>query len=513
MALPTLDLTRDLRELATLAASEEPLDDLFRRSLEWLERLAPYDLATICHLEGAMLVVRAAGGRLATPRIRGHALALGDVPKVRDALELRRALAFLDPGPEKGERDLFTDVLELPPGHSCMLVPLCTAASCYGVLTLDREHSERYPPPVVDIVEVYVRMLALALESAERRAALERLRRQDEERARLLERDLGGATDGVLEDSGSPAVRDLARRARQVAATDTPVLIFGETGTGKEHLARAIHRWSPRSERPFVALNCAAIPPGLVESELFGHVRGAFTGATRDRPGRFQVANGGTILLDELGELPLDAQAKLLRVLAGGTFEPVGGDRTVKVDVRIVAATNLDLERAIAERRFREDLYYRLQIFPLRLPPLRERLEDLPRLAASLLSDQARRTGRGGRRVTADGLARLARYRWPGNIRELANVLERATILAPRREIGPEFLDVPTGAAGEAPRAPSAGASLALVEVERDHIRRVLALSKGKIYGPGGAAEALGLKPSTLQSRMKKLGIERVAKA
>lgn len=219
--------------------------------------------------------------------------------------------------------------------------------------------------------------------------------------------------------------------------------------------------------------------------------------------------------------LPLDAQAKLLRVLEGGTFEPVGGDRTVKVDVRIIAATNLDLERAIAERRFREDLYYRLQIFPLRLPPLRERLADLPRLCEVLLAERARVRGpasagtrsmaRVGRRVTGAGLAKLARYRWPGNIRELANVLERATILAPGREIGPAFLDVPPENAPDADRDGDAGAAaLPLVEVERRHIRRVLGLTGGRIYGRGGAAEILGLKPSMLQSRMKKLGIARV---
>ncbi len=204
-------------------------------------------------------------------------------------------------------------------------------------------------------------------------------------------------------------MRDLARRARQVAETDTPVLLLGETGTGKERLARAIHRWSSRADHPFVTINCAAIPAGLLESELFGHVKGAFTGATRDRAGRFQMAHGGTLLLDEVGELPVELQAKLLRALQEKTFEPVGSDRTVRADVRILAATHVDLQQAIAQRRFREDLYYRLSVFPLRLPPLRERLEDLPQLCAFLLGEQARRTGRRGMRVTPEGLARLAR--------------------------------------------------------------------------------------------------------
>jgi transcriptional regulator with GAF, ATPase, and Fis domain len=311
-------------------------------------------------------------------------------------------------------------------------------------------------------------------------------------------------------------MRDLARRARQVAETDTPVLLLGETGTGKERLARALHRWSSRGDAPFVTINCAAIPAGLLESELFGHVKGAFTGATRDRAGRFQMANGGTLLLDEVGELPVELQAKLLRALQEKTFEPVGSDRTVRADVRLLAATHVDLQQAISQRRFREDLYYRLSVFPLRLPPLRERLEDLPQLCAFLLEEQSRRTGRRGMRVTPEGLERLASYGWPGNLRELANVLERATILSRGLELGPDAFDLPTREKAP-PASESAPAEKreksekvpTLAAVQREHILRVLSLTKGRIYGPGGAAQLLGLKPSTLQSRMKKLGIAR----
>jgi transcriptional regulator with GAF, ATPase, and Fis domain len=318
----------------------------------------------------------------------------------------------------------------------------------------------------------------------------------------------------VLETSRGPAVRELAMRARQVAETETPVLVLGETGTGKERLARAVHRWSARAEGPFVTLNCAAIPAGLLESELFGHVKGAFTGATRDRAGRFQMAQGGTLFLDEVGELPVELQAKLLRALQEKTFEPVGSDRTVRADVRILAATHVDLRQAISQRRFREDLYYRLSVFPLRLPPLRERLEDLPQLCAFLLEELARRTGRRGMSVTAEGIARLAAYDWPGNIRELANALERATILSRKPELGAEAFDLPlrapeTKAAAEPPSLVE-GAVPTLEEVQRQHILRVLTLTQGRIYGPGGAAALLGLKPSTLQSRMKKLGIARL---
>ncbi len=529
---PPLDLTQDLRELVRLTAKEDTVSDVLRRGLDWLARIAPYDLATVFVLEGAELVVQAARGRLADDRLKGHAIPLAEFPTVREALESRRARAFTEHDHKHGDGDPFDEVLDLPPGHACMVVPLCAGDQALGVLTLDRAVCEAYPQPVVELVEVYGQLLALALRNLTQRAALERLHEQDHARAKLLESELAGGERVVLEGSRNAEVRKLAARARQVAQTDTPVLILGETGTGKERLARAIHEWSGRAEHPFITLNCAAIPAGLLESELFGHVKGAFTGATANRPGRFQMANGGTLLLDEVGELPMELQAKLLRVLQEGAFEPVGSDRMVKVDVRILAATHVDLERAIRERKFREDLYYRLNVFPLRLPALRERPEDLPALCEVLLAQQARRTGRTGVRVTKEAMLLLQRYAWPGNIRELANVLERATILSggSGRSLGPDLLDLPErGARNEvvdsepvhtpalpagvsAPRAALAhGRVRTLDEVQRDHILEVLGLTGGRIYGKGGAAELLGLKPSTLQSRMEKLGLPRAS--
>jgi transcriptional regulator with GAF, ATPase, and Fis domain len=508
-------LGREARDLIELASTEQSVSELLRRGLDWLTRIARFDLATLFLLKDAKLVAVAARGPLANAQVRGMVLELSRLPQVRQALETRRARAFTEEE-HTAEGDPFDGVLDLPPGHSCMVVPLCSGERCYGVLTLDRSECETYPRSVVELVEVYGQLLATALQSAEQRATFEQLHRQDHEHARLLESQLGGDSEGILETSLSPAMRELARRARQVAETDTPVLLLGETGTGKERLARAVHRWSARADQPFVTINCAAIPAGLLESELFGHVKGAFTGAARDRAGRFQLAHGGTLLLDEVGELPVELQAKLLRALQEKTFEPVGSDRTVRADVRILAATHVDLQQAISQRRFREDLYYRLSVFPLRLPPLRERLEDLPQLCAFLLEEQSRRTGRRGMRVTPEGLAVLAAYGWPGNLRELANVLERATILSPGLELGPRAFDLPTRATPAAPAVSAARASstkseavLTLAAVQREHILRVLALTKGRIYGPGGAAQLLGLKPSTLQSRMKKLGIAR----
>jgi transcriptional regulator with GAF, ATPase, and Fis domain len=510
-----IDLTRDLEELASLAGDGEALDDLLRRGLDWLARVAPYDLATIFVLEAGRLVARTARGPLADDRVRRHSLALKDFPSLREALESRRARTFTESDHAHGDGDPFDGVLDLPHGHSCMVVPLYAGPRTLGVLTLDRAVCEPYPKPALELVEVYAQILSAAIRSAELRTAMERLHRQDHEHAKLLEEQLAGESLGLLEASRDETMRGLLRRAQQVALTDTPVLILGETGTGKERLARTLHAWSRRAEQPFVAINCAAIPGGLIESELFGHVKGAFTGAGRDRPGRFQMANGGTLFLDEVGELPLELQPKLLRALQEGQFEPVGSDASVKVDVRILAATHVDLERAIAERRFREDLYYRLSVFPLRLPPLRERLSDLPRLCEALLAEQARRTGRRGTRVTAEGLAKLATHAWPGNLRELSNVLERATILAAGSRLSPDVLDLPQ-ARRDAEKAaePKAAAPFALRsldEVQREHIRKVLAATGGRIYGRSGAAKILGLPPSTLQSRMRRLGVERLA--
>ena len=509
-----LDLTRDLGQLAQLASTDEAVEDLFRRGLDWLGRIAPYDLATLFLLEGKKLVARAARGPLASDKVRHHELSLSDFPTIREALETRRARAYTEDDHAHGDGDPFHGVLDLPDGHSCMVVPLCAGERALGVLALDRTVCEPYPAAVVNLVEVYGQILAIAIQNAEDRAAFERLHRQEHAHAKMLEEQLRGEAEGILETSRSPAMRELARRARQVSETHTPVLILGETGTGKERLARAIHQWSPRADKPFATLNCAAIPAGLLESELFGHVKGAFTGATRDRPGRFQMANGGTLLLDEIGELPIELQAKLLRVLQEACFEPVGSDRTMKVDVRILAATHVDLPRAISERRFREDLYYRLSVFPLHLPPLRERLEDLPRLATVLLEEQARRTGRRGMRVTKDGLLKLSQHDWPGNLRELANVLERATILAAGKDLGPDVVDLPARRAPlvHAPPLRKPGPTervLTLDDAQKAHIERVLLLTGGRIYGREGAAERLGVKPSTLQSRMKKLGMRR----
>lgn len=311
----------------------------------------------------------------------------------------------------------------------------------------------------------------------------------------------------------SPALMSVLDHVRRVAETDSTVLITGETGTGKELIARAIHSRSRRRDKPLIKINCAALPTGLVESELFGHEKGAFTGALARRIGRFELAHGGTIFLDEIGELTSDAQAKLLRVLQEREFDRVGGATPIKVDVRVLAATNRDLWKAVQEKSFREDLYYRLNVFPLPLPPLRDRPEDIPLLAHFLLAKFAARIGRRLDGIDQETMHRLASYRWPGNVRELENVLERAVILAagPVLQIGPDVLGD-----GDLPARPIPADSLAnrdelgtLAATERSHIAAVLAKTDWVIDGPRGAAKILGLHPNTLRSRMKKLGLRR----
>jgi len=293
---------------------------------------------------------------------------------------------------------------------------------------------------------------------------------------------------------------------RRVAVTDASVLIQGESGTGKELIARAVHSASKRCDKPLIKVNCAALPTNLIESELFGHEKGAFTGAIAKRIGRFELADGGTIFLDEIGEVPLEVQVKLLRVLQEQEFDRVGGKSPIKVNVRVIAATNRNLLQEVKDKAFREDLYYRLNVFPLTTPPLRERIEDIPLLVRFMIEKFAGRVGKRVKGVGSKSMQRLESYPWPGNIRELENVIERAIILADEEiiEISPEMLP---GSIGQADVQAGSKQGGTLESVEREHIRAVLGQANWIIEGPNGAARTLDLHPSTLRYRMKKLGI------
>ncbi len=300
----------------------------------------------------------------------------------------------------------------------------------------------------------------------------------------------------------SKAIKKVFQEIEKVAATDSTVLILGETGTGKELVARAIHNLSKRKKSALIKVNCAALPSGLIESELFGHEKGAFTGALARKIGRFELANGGTIFLDEIGDLPLELQAKLLRVLQEGEFERVGGAQTIKVDVRVIAATNRNLEKALQQETFRSDLYYRLNVYPIRLPSLRDRKEDIPLLVKYFAAKYGAKMGKKIATVSQKALRDLQAYPWPGNIRELENVIERAVILTSgsQLELGDWLPPRQTGASGS--RVPT------LEELEREHIIKVLELTGRQVGGEKGAAKLLGMKRTTLISKMKKLGIE-----
>jgi formate hydrogenlyase transcriptional activator len=382
-------------------------------------------------------------------------------------------------------------------------VPLLSRNRVPGTLNVGRLDGSAFSAAEVDLLARAAGQIALAVENALAFREISELKDKLAQEKSYLEDEI--RTEGTFAEivGDSPAIRGILRQVEIVAPSPTAVLIQGETGTGKELIARAIHRLSARRDRTFIKLNCAAIPMGLLESELFGHEKGAFTGAIARKVGRFELADGGTLFLDEVGDIPPELQPKLLRVLQEQEFERLGSTRTLKVDVRLVAATNRDLVRMVAERQFRGDLYYRLNVFPITLPPLRERPEDIPLLARYFVQQHARKLNRPVRAIPDKAMALLTRYPWPGNVRELENYVERAVLLSPGPElrVSPDDLKGPNGTTAETTRT--------LVDAEREHILKVLEQARWVIGGPAGAAARLGMKRTTLQSKMHKLGITR----
>jgi transcriptional regulator with GAF, ATPase, and Fis domain len=369
-------------------------------------------------------------------------------------------------------------------------------------------------------LRLFADQAAVAIANARAFEEVRRLQRRLQSENNYLREEVGETSRAMIGESA--AFKQALSHAHLVAPTKANVLILGESGTGKELIARAIHEHSQRRRFPLIKVNCASVPRELFESEFFGHVRGAFTGAVRDRTGRFQLADGGTLFLDEVGEIPLELQSKLLRVLQEGEFERVGEDRARKVNVRIIAATNRDLKIEIAAGRFREDLYYRMAVFPINLPPLRQRREDIPLLAAHFIKAACIRMGRPSFTLSASDSESLRQYDWPGNIRELQNVIERAVVISTggALRLKAALGDVPSP--GTPPLTPATAPAPVdareevltradLKRRERDNILAALEKTNGKVYGPGGAAELLGMKPTTLAARMKALGIRRPA--
>jgi formate hydrogenlyase transcriptional activator len=383
-------------------------------------------------------------------------------------------------------------------------LPLTTSRRRLGALVFTSKQASVYDEADLDFLQQVANQVAVAVENALAFQELTALKDQLAQEKAYLEEEVRTQNFGEMV-AVSDALRGVLKKVETVAPTDATVLVCGETGTGKELIARALHDLSPRRDRTFVNLNCAAIPSGLLESELFGHEKGAFTGAISQKVGRFELAHRGTLFLDEVGDIPLELQPKLLRVLQEQEFERLGSTKTIKVDVRLVAATNRDLAAMVADNRFRSDLYYRLNVFPLVLPPLRERPDAVPTLVRHFTQRFAQRLGRQIDTIPAAVMDALVRYPWPGNVRELQNVIERAVILSPGRS-----LQVPLSELHPV-KQPSASTATAvtLAGAEREHIVRVLDETGWLVGGPKGAAVRLGMKRSTLQHKMRKLGITR----
>ncbi len=437
------------------------------------------------------------------PTNRGH-MQENQVFTVRNgpsqrAMDLRRALVFT-----RAELDAFEgpipQVLVKGEGLATMCcIPLVSRSRVMGVLSFLSRRGDAFPEATVDLLGRVTAQVAVALDNAFAYEEIQTLRDQLAQENLYLQEEMD--KDFGMEIVGrSPSLQKVLRQVETVAPSDATVLLLGETGTGKELMARAIHSLSPRAERGFVQINCASIPAGLVESELFGHEKGAFTGAIAQKTGRLELAHQGTLFLDEIGDLPLELQPKLLRALQEREFERVGGTRPRKVDLRLIAATNRDLTAMVESREFRADLFYRLNVFPIRVPPLRERKEDIPTLVRYFTQKFAQRMHRPIESIPTRALEKLVAWDWPGNIRELENFIERSVILSRGRELEIPFSELETARPAPAPAA-------TLEEADRAHILKILEACHGKVGGPDGAAARLGMKRTTLQSRMRKLGI------
>lgn len=495
---------RRLLELSRAIIGTDDRAALFDAMSETLGEIVGYDRAALLlyRPETGALELFALSGRLAghRPWPIGTPLALDDV-RAAGAMQSRRPVIIDDLA--KGRSTYFDQELIALGARAMLAVPLISKDRVIGMVVVASGTPRSYGERDAERLTRAATHIAMGVERMIAFEEVKRLTSELERQKSSLVEELETEHDFEEIVGTSPGLLKALRAVETVATTDATVLISGETGTGKELIARAVHDRSRRRGEAFVRLNCAAIPEGLVESELFGHERGAFTGALRRKLGRFDLADRGSIFLDEVGDLPLGLQSKLLRVLQEGEFERIGGTGTLSVDVRVIAATNRDLEREVAEGRFRSDLYYRLAVFPIELPPLRARGDDIRLLTRHFVAKFGRELGKSITTVSQETIRRLASYPWPGNVRELANVIERAVILSQteRLEVGPWFRTLESDLPGPKPTD--------LDEVQRSHILAVLELTGWRVRGDGGAAELLGLKPTTLEYRMKKLGVER----
>jgi len=506
-AIRERDRLQTLFDITNALVSKLSPDELFAAISAQLSRVIRHDFSvlTLCDETGGleMVALHFTGAQL-FDKEQGHINPEGTASA--EALATGKPVVVRDVDLDRYTSPQYRRCVELGCKSVCS-VPLVTSNGTLGTLELARTTGDVWTDEDVDFVVQVARQVAIALENAlsyqqlremKERLATEKLYLEDEIRL--------DHNSGNMVGEGA-AFQSVLKGVQIVAPTDATVLILGETGTGKELVARAIHELSSRGKGSFVKVNCAAIPASLLESELFGHEKGSFTGAVAQKIGRFELAHHGTLFLDEIGEMPLELQPKLLRAIQDQEFERVGGNRTIRTDVRFVAATNRDLKSMVDENRFRADLYYRLHVFPLIVPPLRERREDIPLLTRYFVQKHAQRMDRKIERIPTQALEVLTGYDWPGNIRELQNVVERSVILSNGPELRvamPEF----NGKADSA--GVHAGASSTSESAERARILQALKEAKGLVGGPNGAAARLGLKRTTLQSRMRKYNISRL---
>jgi formate hydrogenlyase transcriptional activator len=496
------DRLQVLLEITNALVSQLDIRELFPSIAACLRRVMPSEYSSLALLEegGALLRNHAlvfAGNPDIIPQ--GTGAALDHTPAGR-AVETRRPVVLDQAGLAQISSPLLQRLAAAGLKSVCC-IPLITRNGVLGTLNVGSMKENAFMPPDVDFLTQVAGQAAIAIENATAFQQIAQLKDQLAEEKLYLQDEIRTEQNFGEIIGDDPAFRRVLEQCATVAPTDASVLILGETGTGKELIARAIHDLSGRRDRTFVKLNCAAIPTGLLESELFGHEKGAFTGAIAQKVGRFELANKGTLFLDEVGDIPLELQPKLLRALQEHEFERLGGVRTIKVDVRLVAATNRDLSQMIASREFRSDLYYRLSVFPLSLPPLRERTGDIPKLVRYFTQKYAQRMNKRVETIPSAAMEALVSYAWPGNVRELENLIERAVILTRGNS-----LEIPLA---ELRAAPDTTIPVTLEDAERDHIRRALEQAAGVVGGRHGAAARLGMKRTTLQSKMKKLGISR----
>jgi formate hydrogenlyase transcriptional activator len=516
------DRLRVLLEVNNVLVSSRELPELFRGIVKTLERVIHHDYTSLALLDPATGLLKI----YALDFPGRQELIKPEVTIPRDISPSGEAIASGKPVCARGtEMDRYASevmrVLRDDGIQTICCIPLITQGRTFGTLNVASRRLDAFASHEIALLQQVGAQIAIAVENALAFKEIDVLKNKLAEEKLYLEEEIRSEFNFEEIIGDAPPLKRALAQVEVVAPTDTAVLILGETGTGKELIARAIHNLSARRQRTFVKINCAAIPSGLLESELFGHERGAFTGALNQKIGRFELADRGTLFLDEVGDLPMELQPKLLRVLQEQEFERLGSNRTLKVDVRIVAATNQDLARQVAERTFRSDLYYRLNVFPIQLPALRERPEDVPLLVRYFVQKFSSRLNKTVEYVPAEAMNALSAYSWPGNIRELENFIERAVLLSPGKELRVPVSELladpnspPAAAAGSARAFESANASPAstvstLEHAERAHILRALQQTAWRIGGPKGAAVLLDMKRTTLQARMRKLKIRR----